>query len=380
MGTPAPVHEPVATETAALLWAVARPDADVHAIRAALDAGADLDRVATVALPNGVGPLCWRALGLAGARGRLGAIAEPLERDAEVRRVHAQLLLPIALQKIVGPLGEAGLEPLIFKGPAMAEQYAEPGLRPMDDVDVILPKRQHGAGLAALERAGWRTLANRPGDHYDTFLSHPDVPYLPLELHWDVAAWHDRATNVSAEALWKSRRTTTMLGVDCFGLPPEENLVALANHAGKPFHHFGRLIWSVDMAVVIINAAGQLDWDRVASMARRWHCRTVLAVALLHARRFGADVPDPLLILRSGRTRTAAIRPVLAQDWHFVEPDDSTTYRLRYAFSDSKVRRAELLLGEITAGAHALDVPGRLLGVTKRLAKRWRADHSGGVS
>ena len=380
METPAPVDEPVALETAGLLWAVARPEPDVRTIHAAVEAGADLDRVAAVALASRVGPLCWRALGLAGVRDRLGPIAGPLMRDAELRRVHAQLLLPMALQKIVQPLGDAGLEPLLFKGPAMAEHYPEPGLRPMDDIDVVLPKRQHGAGLAALERAGWQAIVNRPGDHYDTFLYHPEVPDLPLELHWDIASWHERATGVSAEDLWRCRRPMTMLGVDCLGLPPEENLVALANHAGKPFHHFGRLIWSVDIAVVIVSTGGQLDWDKVASVARRWDCSTVLAVALLHARRLGADVPEPLVRLRTGRTRTAAIRPVLAEAWPFVMPNDSTTYRLRYAFSDSKARRAALLLGEITLGAHAREVPGRLFGVTKRLAKRWRADRSGDVS
>ncbi|HEX9549347.1 MAG TPA: hypothetical protein VF942_18540 [Acidimicrobiales bacterium] len=42
-----------------------------------------------------------------------------------------------------------------------------------------------------------------------------------------------------------------LLRVAAFGLPIEEELLALAAHAGKPFHQFQHLIWSVDIAVVM---------------------------------------------------------------------------------------------------------------------------------
>ena len=374
----AAVAEPVSLETVRLLWAASRPDPDADAIRAELHNGADVDAAAHTALVNRVGSLFWRALAVAGVQDRVGPRRALLEQEADLRRAQSVVLLPLALDRIVHPLRDVGLQPLIFKGPAVAARYPEPGLRSMDDIDVILPPGSHRAGVDALTRAGWtdvrhqRTAAPRRRDNYDTVLVHPDVPHLPLELHWDVASWHERATSVRAADLWQSRQPLSLFGTDAFGLPPEEELVALANHAGKPFHHFSRLVWSVDLAVVIDTAPEGVDWDRVASLARRWSCRTVLGVGLVHARRLGAEVPDALIALPSRQARRNRILPVLEESWPFVVPDEQMVYQLRYAFSDARARQAQLVLGELVFGAPTGAIPGRALRLIRQIATRAR--------
>src|SRR5581483_8098946 len=129
--------------------------------------------------------------------------------------------------------------------------------------------------------SGWASVP-RPGERYDTCLVRDDVPDLFVELHWDLAASHERGNDLRAETLWKRRVAARMKGIDAFGLPPELELVALASHAGKPYHHFRRLMWSVDLAVVIDSATPALDWDEVAAIAWQHKCRTVLAVGLNH--------------------------------------------------------------------------------------------------
>jgi hypothetical protein len=244
----------------------------------------------------------------------------------------------------------------------------------MDDIDVIVPERQHRAGLEALTRAGWRAVEDRPGYHYDTYLLHPEVPHLPLELHWELSVWRDRGNSVRAKTLWKCRRPVEVAGVSAFALPVEIELAALATHAGKPYHHFRRLMWSVDIAVVVKAAGDDLDWDRVRSLARQFRCQTVLAVALRHAARLGVHVPEPLLRLPRNRLRRMALQPLLEDDWPLVDPDDGTVHRLRYALSDSRARQAELLVGEITIDATAKEVPGRALHVASLAARRWWTD------
>jgi hypothetical protein len=368
----------VSAATARLLWAAARPEPDARAIEAALDDGADIDRAARAALANRVGPLYWRALRIAGVDHRLGPVAGDLKQEAKTRRAIAEVLLPLALARIVDPLERVGLEPLIFKGPSVAVRYPEPGLRPMDDIDVLLPARHHRAGVEALRRDGWeethhpRPAVARRADVYDRVFVHRDVPQLPVELHWDVAAWHQRATGVSALDLWRARRPSRLFGVNASCLPPEEDLVALANHAGKPFHHFGRLLWSVDLAVVIRAAGDDLDWERVSWLARRWRCRTVVAVGLRQAQRLGAEVPDALLALPSAGRQRDAIAPVLDERWPFAAPDPAVVYQLRYAFADSRARQAELLAGEVAFGASAREMPGRAVRLAARIVRKWR--------
>ncbi len=356
--------------TARVLWAVSRPDVDVVRLRELVAEGADLDAAADAAIGRRVGPLMWRALREAGLTDGLGPARTRLEAEAQFRRVQAGILLPRALETAVAPLVRAGLQPLVFKGPALAGRYPEPGLRPMDDVDLIVPRDEHDRAVAVLGSVGWRA-PRRAGAHYDTFLVHRDVPDLPLEVHWDLETWRHRPTPLRGDDLWQARIESEIFGVPAFGLPPEVELVALAIHAGKPYHYFQRLIWSVDLAVVVERAGPALDWDRLAALARKWRAITVLAVGLRHARRLGARIPDELLHLPRSNARRGALAPLLDERWPVMGFEPAVAHRLRYGLWDSWVRVAALMLGEITATG-LRDAPGRAGRVARSAARRWR--------
>ncbi len=344
--------------TARLLWAACRPAPEPEVVAARVDDGASLDLAARVAIARRVGPLLWRALVEADRLHCLGDVREELRKEYEVRRGQAALLLPIALSTAVEPLTRAGLEPVVLKGPAVARRYPDPGLRPMDDLDILLPPVQHKGAVKALEEAGW-VLSSGPARHdYDTVLQHPAVPHFPLELHHDLESWRERAHELTAIDLWRARVPLDCMGTRAFGLPVEEELIALAAHAAKPYHHFERLIWSVDLAVIIGAAGPGLDWERVAERARQVGCTTMVAVGMCHARRLGATVPDELVVLPPSRLRRTVIAPLLDETWPIVGSDEGVAHRLRYALPDTRRRRALLALGEITTEG-ALGVPRR---------------------
>lgn len=347
-----------ATATAQLLWAACRPAADVAAVHDAIDRGADVKLAAGVAVVGRTGPLLWRTLDDAGLLDTLGSIRDAVQADYDMRRVQAALLLPLAVARAIEPLTGAGLEPVIFKGPVVAARYPSPGLRPMDDIDVLLPPEEHQQGVALLEAAGWKRY-ERDGDHYDTVLTHATVPGLALELHQGLDSWRDRTNRLTSMDLWRARVPVDCMGTAAYSVPPEMELLALAAHAGKPYHTFQRLIWSVDFAVVIGAAGEAFDWDALARQSEAASCRTVIAVALRHARRLGAEVPDELLALRGGRYRQAALAPVVDEQWPVLFPDAGQVHRLRYALWDAWTRQALLMLGEITRDG-VLRVPQRL--------------------
>jgi hypothetical protein len=359
------------TATARLMWAAARiPEADVGAVRAAADAGPAPDLLAEVALSQRLGPLLWRALEAADRTDVLGPHAEAVRADHLVRRAQADLLLPRALELAYGALRDAGLEALLFKGPAVAAQYPSRGLRPMDDIDVLVPPAQADRARAALEAGGWRIIGPRPGDHYDEAFLHPAVPHLPLELHRGLSTWRDQGNTLTLERLWPERRPATVLGVPVLVLPPELDLIALAAHAGKPFHYFTRLIWAVDLAVVI-HAHPELDWDRLVVLADDVHCRTVVAVGLHMATRLGAVVPAEALALPTGRVRRDALAPVLAESWPTAVPDDKIRHGLRYAMWDHPGRKAVMFAGELSGGRW-WEAPARILRGVAGYSRRWR--------
>jgi hypothetical protein len=361
--------------TADLLWEAGRLAPRVDEVRAALDAGADPVRTAALARRHGLGPLLWRAFGEAHCRDRIGPAADGLEREAQVRRAEALLLVPHALAVSVGALCSSGLEPVVFKGPALAARYPEPGLRSMVDIDIILPATDHRQAVRVLVEAGWQVAKAADRRHYDTTLVHPSVPGLLVELHRGLDMWYERSTWVLAERLWERRVPMECLGTQAFGLPPEVELLALAAHAGKPYHCFSRLIWIVDLVVVVDAVRGQgreLDWDAIRALARRWQCRTVLAVALAQAARLGLDSPEDLTRVSGSSIRQAALAPVYQPGWPLSRPDLKDRNRLRYALVDRWSRRAVLFAGT-PAPAPLWEWPGEYAqALAKAAPNAWR--------
>jgi hypothetical protein len=368
--------------TAQLLWDAARPQPSIDAIRAALDDGADVTRTAALAQGHGIGPLLWRALGLAQRQDRINPAGGQLEREAQVRRAEALLLLPHAVAASVGPLRSKGFEPVVFKGPSLASRYPEPGLRSMVDIDLILPSADHPAAVGVLVGAGWEVARVADRRHYDTILVHPLVPGLFLELHRGLDMWFERSTAVRAEELWERRVPVDCMGTPAFGLPPEVELLALAAHAGKPYHCFSRLIWIVDLVVVVdaVRAEGrEVDWDLVRELARTWRCQTVLAVALAQGNRLGLGSPAELTRVTGSSLRRSALAALFAPDWPLALPDMKTRNRLRYALADNWPRRAVLFAGS-PAPEPLKKWPGRYLHLLAMVVpgawRLWRGDRA----
>ena len=242
-------------QTARLLWEACRPAPDPAAVRRTLDDGADLSRAVASAAQHRLVPLLWRALVSAKALDQLGAERDDLAAAADAFHMEALLLIPRAVALAIRPLTDAGLEPVVLKGPEVASRYPAPGLRPMEDIDLLLPQADHPRALDALQGVGWQVARAAGVDLYDTVLTHPEVPSLLLELHYGLERTTQRVTALDPLALWERRQPTECAGTPAFRLPLTEELVVLAAHAGKPHHRFVRLIWIADLAMVAHDAA-----------------------------------------------------------------------------------------------------------------------------
>jgi hypothetical protein len=360
----------VTEATATLLWEACRRDPDAAAFRRALSGGADLDRALTAATEHRIAPLLWRAFGAADARHELGSRRAVLCGLADAFRMEALLLVPRAVALAVRPLTDAGLEPVVFKGPAVAARYPEPGLRPMEDIDLLLPRRDHQRALAALTAAGWRVVRPRGPDRYDTVLTHDEVPSLSLELHYGLEGTSQRVTALDPEALWQRRQPIACAGTPAFGLPLAHELVVLAAHAGKPHHGFVRLAWVADLAMIVGDAAERgtpVEWERVHAIAAEARCLTVAAAALALAARVGVEPPAGLFSLPSRGWRGVAVDQLVSVSWPLSHLD-LPGYHLNYALTDAPAQRLKILLVLLASGhrigsraRHAATWPRRAL-------------------
>ncbi|HWD54987.1 MAG TPA: nucleotidyltransferase family protein [Acidimicrobiales bacterium] len=338
--------------TALLLWEACRPDPAAAGVRRALAGGADLGLAVTAANEHRISPLLWRALGVADALDALGPERAALHGTADAFAMEALLLIPRAVALAVRPLTDVGLEPVIFKGPAVAARYPRPGLRPMEDIDVLLPRVDHARALEALGGSGWRVVRAAGGEQYDTVLAHDEVPSLFLELHFGLESASQRVTALDPETLWAHRQPAEIAGTPAFVLPQNEELVVLAAHAGKPHHGFARLVWIADLAMIVRAAEADgnpVDWARVHAVARSTHCVTVVGAALAMARRAGVEVPPELFPLPTRGWRGEAMARLLSVTWpltHLELPG----YQLNYALADDRAQRVKILLVLLASG------------------------------
>ena len=334
--------------TANLLWAAASPFPDPRRVRRSCTPEVDQSLLVAAAIEQGVGPLVWRGVSHSGCEDRVGQAAEALHANAARWYAKAHFVAG-ALALAVDPLRDNGLEPVVLKGAALADRYPDPSLRPMGDIDLLLPPGDHSTAVKALERVGWTVTLPIDRLRHETLLAHPEVPTLTLELHSGFDRWHNRLTQLDASDLWRRRRPATVLGSQSFIPTPEDELLMLATHAGKPFHSFDRLVWSADLVVVIeaAEAEQELDWEVLRARARKARCSTVLAVALAQAIRLGADMPAELMAgLPPGGWRRLVLDPVLGFEWPLTKPDPVLEHRARYALTESWGQRLLLLLGE----------------------------------
>jgi hypothetical protein len=360
--------------TVALLWEVCRPVPDESRLAAALGDGADVDLATGLARINRIVPMFWRVVSTSPvlAHALNDECRNELAKEVNIRRGHAAFLLPRAIQMIVQPLERIGIELLFVKGAALVDRYPSPELRPMDDIDAIVPHDQLRAAVRGLEAAGW-TSHTRKNVPYETTLRHPDLPDVPLELHHGLHSWKERSTRMTTADLWRRRVPIESFGVPTAGLPPEEELVYVAAHAGKPYHVFERMLWFVDLAV-IIESAKRLDWNRMMAFAHDAECQTVVAVGLHHARRIGANVPDEVVRFPTNRYRRGALAPVLDVEWPVRAYDAGLRRRVSFGLTDSQLSRMSLVARELTrVGAGSL--PGEAFRFARSLLHRlwlWR--------
>jgi hypothetical protein len=336
-----------------------------------LAAGADPAWAAEAAIHLRVSGLLWKVLGL-DTSGGSSAQLDDLRDDASRCRAQALLVFPRLGDHLLGPLAEAGLPALVFKGAALAGRYPAPGLRPMDDVDLMLPPEQHREAMRLLTERGWHVLVQQ-GEHTEVQLVHPQLPGLPVELHEQLAAKAERSSRMTASDIWAARRPIQVAGADAFGLAPEVEILALAAHAGKPFHTFDRLIWSVDIAVVIETAAATgrpLDWGAVEATADRVAARSVLAVALTHASHLGVDSPPRLREVPARGTRRAALEPLLDPEWPLLPRDLGTRNRLSFALIDDRRLRLGRAIADVRSEGLAR-LPRRVYNLSWRFGRRW---------
>jgi hypothetical protein len=213
---------------------------------------------------------------------------------------HNQLLFRRVRGAIVA-LEAAGIETLVIKGASLAIlSYGDVGVRPMDDVDVLVPVDRAGEAIAALAGAGWSPGHDDPAAwtevHHSLGFAGPQGG--EVDLHW-FSLWQPARD----EPLWEASVPVELAGVATRAPAPADQLLLACVH-GTPWSPLPPFRWIADAAAVIRSAGGALEWDRLVAEAERRRLTVACSAALSYLREeFGLPVPAAAL----GRLRAADV-------------------------------------------------------------------------
>ncbi len=218
---------------------------------------------------------------------------------ADARRANSmgQLQRQATLRKMFAALDAAGIPTMVVKGMALAYLvYADPGLRPMSDIDLWVQPSNLDRATAALLDAGLQ----HPTRFYEgkgdprrptLMLEQPGTRGL-VELHGELyslnalpASWVEQA--------WNSKIKVLLGGIESWVLDPRHTLVHLSLHYARVHLFSTGLVGLIDIFLTVERWEDDWDWPKMAASYRELGIENWMYLTLHLARKMlGAPVPD----------------------------------------------------------------------------------------
>jgi Uncharacterised nucleotidyltransferase len=214
----------------------------------------------------------------------LGASGEDIHAGREVFRetwARNQLLASGAAGAIAA-LQAAGLPVLLLKGTALAfREYASPGLRPMRDVDLLVPNEGARTARLALERAGWRPSERHVEGFLDSIhaLAFRGPQGVEVDLHWH--ALLERPAARLDRLLFEGASWIALPDFQALVPAPEAHLLLVAVHSQR-WSASPHVIGVADL-VVLLGRSSSPRQVEMAAAARIMGLQPALSRALAAA-------------------------------------------------------------------------------------------------
>ncbi len=193
-------------------------------------------------------------------------------------------------------LHDAGIKTMLLKGAALTLLYYKNyGVRPMGDIDILVPTFQSSLTIDLLKRAGWiPTTWSIEGDlRYRHSLQFKDQSGKEFDLHWHLL--FESCREDFDRDFWEDAVPTAMCGVPTFALNPADALLHVVIH-GVRFNSEPPIRWIADAMTIINSSDLEIDWKRLIQQAKKHHVGFRLKKALNYlSDRFQARIPNSVM-------------------------------------------------------------------------------------
>ena len=203
------------------------------------------------------------------------------------------------LMFLLKKLAEKGINAVPFKGGDFIKRiYPVPGIRKMEDLDLLVPENVLGKSIDVLEKAGFSYIETNDGNHC-TFLKERRGHQIFLEVHWDLINRNSPAQKyafqIQMEEIYKNLKSVNMDGLNLPVLSTEDYLLYLSAHLVK--ESFRNYKWFGDVYELTLKDEGFIDWEKLISDARGYRVdRTLYYTLDMVKRNLDADqIPQKVL-------------------------------------------------------------------------------------
>jgi hypothetical protein len=191
----------------------------------------------------------------------------------------------------------AGIKTVLLKGIALTILYYKDfGIRPMGDIDVLVPTEKAIHAIGLLRKMGWIPSYKSPEAiipiiHGCDFVDSLDQYHI--DLHWHL--FIECCQPDSDDDFWDGALPITVKGVSTYVLNPADELLHTCVHGVKwsPIPPFR---WVADAMMIMRSSKAEIDWNRLIRLAEKHRLILPLRHALRYLlNRFGAPVPTWVL-------------------------------------------------------------------------------------
>lgn len=195
--------------------------------------------------------------------------------------VARELLIDWQIKELLEEFNNQGIDSIVLKGAALKETVYAPGLRPIDDLDLLVQQKDLPDIERVLAQLDYQVLAGG-----EINFIRPGWP-AAIDLHTEI--WY--LDKKEMDKLWSRAILFEIGGVRARTLAPEDNLVFIVAHSA--IHH-GWLDdkWIMDSALLIKKY--NLDWDELLRQAKLYNLYFSLREVLTRAQKIEVGFSDQL--------------------------------------------------------------------------------------
>jgi hypothetical protein len=216
------------------------------------------------------------------------------------------------IKKILRRFYESKIDVILLKGAQLAfTDYPHFSLRPMGDIDLFVNRSDQLRVIKLMLEMGFNLYEQ--GDscnrffirgvvkgkerttHKPIFIEVHSNFQAPIRLNKSFGVDMDEFWNgTQMKSIWNGTQMKSIAGLPFLQLLPTYNVIYLCTHFGE--HHFSRLIWAYDIALLIHRHGEEIDWETLKDLCPRMKIRSPLHHSFsLCQELFGISVPERVL-------------------------------------------------------------------------------------